>query len=107
MPTMRDMALLCLPERLVEVVDHRAQVRPHRQRFLEGGDHADALGCTAAVPRLGEGSHQAHLFPPVARHQPLALDNERLSRFRGEPSRSEEHTSELQSLAYLVCRLLL
>src|SRR2546423_7093970 len=31
-------------------------------------------------------------------------------RFRGEPRkrrRSEEHTSELQSLAYLVCRLLL
>src|SRR2546425_3751024 len=26
---------------------------------------------------------------------------------RDEPSRSEEHTSELQSLAYLVCRLLL
>src|SRR2546425_354461 len=25
----------------------------------------------------------------------------------GEPTRSEEHTSELQSLAYLVCRLLL
>src|SRR2546425_3746289 len=25
----------------------------------------------------------------------------------GKPSRSEEHTSELQSLAYLVCRLLL
>src|SRR2546425_5140701 len=25
----------------------------------------------------------------------------------GNPSRSEEHTSELQSLAYLVCRLLL
>src|SRR3989441_9872024 len=25
----------------------------------------------------------------------------------GSPSRSEEHTSELQSLAYLVCRLLL
>src|SRR2546425_9714800 len=28
-------------------------------------------------------------------------------RYRGEPDRSEEHTSELQSLAYLVCRLLL
>src|SRR5687767_15745821 len=27
--------------------------------------------------------------------------------FEGEPGRSEEHTSELQSLAYLVCRLLL
>src|SRR2546423_10717966 len=26
---------------------------------------------------------------------------------RGGPPRSEEHTSELQSLAYLVCRLLL
>src|SRR2546423_6284999 len=26
---------------------------------------------------------------------------------RGSPPRSEEHTSELQSLAYLVCRLLL
>src|SRR2546425_7892531 len=26
---------------------------------------------------------------------------------RAEPIRSEEHTSELQSLAYLVCRLLL
>src|SRR2546425_1995268 len=25
----------------------------------------------------------------------------------GDPTRSEEHTSELQSLAYLVCRLLL
>src|SRR2546425_1539645 len=25
----------------------------------------------------------------------------------GDPERSEEHTSELQSLAYLVCRLLL
>src|SRR2546425_7237944 len=28
-------------------------------------------------------------------------------RFDGSPSRSEEHTSELQSLAYLVCSLLL
>src|SRR2546425_7278469 len=33
----------------------------------------------------------------------------RLDRRRepGQPDRSEEHTSELQSLAYLVCRLLL
>src|SRR2546425_2515732 len=28
-------------------------------------------------------------------------------RYRGKRQRSEEHTSELQSLAYLVCRLLL
>src|SRR5687767_15199143 len=30
-----------------------------------------------------------------------------LKSFRDRSSRSEEHTSELQSLAYLVCRLLL
>src|SRR5205823_13840024 len=30
-----------------------------------------------------------------------------LLRIDGGPARSEEHTSELQSLAYLVCRLLL
>src|SRR2546423_10116438 len=30
-----------------------------------------------------------------------------LHRARGDDRRSEEHTSELQSLAYLVCRLLL
>src|SRR2546425_1980565 len=33
-------------------------------------------------------------------HEPIELG-------RGSPERSEEHTSELQSLAYLVCRLLL
>src|SRR5687767_15692570 len=31
----------------------------------------------------------------------------RACELRHEPQRSEEHTSELQSLAYLVCRLLL
>src|SRR2546425_2857556 len=42
---------------------------------------------------------------PRARHRPLALD--RLQQRRLLAERSEEHTSELQSLAYLVCRLLL
>src|SRR6478609_10198744 len=37
--------------------------------------------------------------PPAGRGQPRAP--------RPRPARSEEHTSELQSLAYLVCRLLL
>src|SRR3712207_8245453 len=40
---------------------------------------------------------QAHLQEPVAA-QRAGLD---------EPARSEEHTSELQSRQYLVCRLLL
>src|SRR3712207_7513471 len=43
--------------------------------------------------RLGDGEHQAR-HPPCA-FVPLAGD------------RSEEHTSELQSRQYLVCRLLL
>src|SRR3712207_6869970 len=37
----------------------------------------------------------------------LPLDPERGSGGRGELDRSEEHTSELQSRQYLVCRLLL
>src|SRR2546425_3863721 len=39
---------------------------------------------------------------PAARHGPRPANREDQGR-----SRSEEHTSELQSLAYLVCRLLL
>src|SRR2546423_8389825 len=38
---------------------------------------------------------------------PRATTDGRLPRRNGRPIRSEEHTSELQSLAYLVCRLLL
>src|SRR5258708_25107844 len=36
-----------------------------------------------------------------------ALGSRRSSRLRGSPSRSEEHTSELQSPDHLLCRLLL
>src|SRR2546425_1896268 len=47
--------------------------------------------------------------PPCARAAP-SRDQRTApprTRQRRTPSRSEEHTSELQSLAYLVCRLLL
>src|SRR2546425_6259759 len=50
--------------------------------------------------------------PLAARHGPpppataRTISSPRL-RSSGPPRRSEEHTSELQSLAYLVCRLLL
>src|SRR2546425_7181943 len=37
----------------------------------------------------------------------VGLAHKLLGRARGHDLRSEEHTSELQSLAYLVCRLLL
>src|SRR2546425_3136849 len=38
---------------------------------------------------------------------PRSPSRPRSAASRGGPGRSEEHTSELQSLAYLVCRLLL
>src|SRR2546425_5639233 len=49
-------------------------------------------GCTRAI-------HKSHLS--VCPFLPAPLST------RAAPRRSEEHTSELQSLAYLVCRLLL
>src|SRR2546425_9506372 len=37
----------------------------------------------------------------------VSVQIDHLARRHGDAGRSEEHTSELQSLAYLVCRLLL
>src|SRR3712207_8118402 len=48
--------------------------------------------------------------PPLARRPPARLGGGRAARFVTRPhrvARSEEHTSELQSRQYLVCRLLL
>src|SRR2546425_2633733 len=56
-----------------------------------GGSVTDGLAYLGALTKLGG---RAAYFTFVAP-------------FRGKPLRSEEHTSELQSLAYLVCRLLL
>src|SRR3712207_8863796 len=57
---------------------------------------AEALGQAAARP----GGHALRLLHAVPLHAPCA-------RPRRHPYRSEEHTSELQSRQYLVCRLLL
>src|SRR2546425_13340395 len=68
----------------------------------------DALPIYARDPRLpygcGDAGRADHLGAPT-RAAPLQGE----ARFRLGPDRerSEEHTSELQSLAYLVCRLLL
>src|SRR5229473_7790471 len=55
--------------------------------------------------------HDAHPIPPGRGHQRVRRgDRDRVAPRRSvqlHPARSEEHTSELQSLAYLVCRLLL
>src|SRR6266404_5045020 len=47
------------------------------------------------------------LFRSVATQEPQQLVDQRAQVDLPTPDRSEEHTSELQSLAYLVCRLLL
>src|SRR2546423_15037649 len=69
----------------------------------------DALPISAQQLHLGRRRHLADLVEeegpaPRRREQPLLVAH----RARERPlHRSEEHTSELQSLAYLVCRLLL
>src|SRR2546425_7293822 len=66
---------------------------------------------TTLFRSLGE-IHGRHAAPPELALQGVAVGQrggERSARIRHEVEdmRSEEHTSELQSLAYLVCRLLL
>src|SRR3989441_2654669 len=53
---------------------------------------------------IGPGGHTRSRTPPYSATLPLARAIERIYQLK---VRSEEHTSELQSLAYLVCRLLL
>src|SRR2546425_2700659 len=57
---------------------------------------------------VGAGTGELHALqrPRERRPSPTAGERESRAAQRG-PGRSEEHTSELQSLAYLVCRLLL
>src|SRR3712207_7498898 len=52
----------------------------------------------------GPGLPPAHREPYRVPHEPQGVDQVRFARRVG---RSEEHTSELQSRQYLVCRLLL
>src|SRR5687767_15498532 len=77
----------------------RSHVHAGRLRLPRGGPHADE----ERRPRRRE--ERAHLRARVDRLLPRRLRDG--VRRRGQRLRSEEHTSELQSLAYLVCRLLL
>src|SRR2546425_4706361 len=59
--------------------------------------------CRPGIPKAGPSSCPASSISPFI--TPHALRPTHY--LKGEIDRSEEHTSELQSLAYLVCRLLL
>src|SRR5205823_8850975 len=65
----------------------------------------------SAAGRLHRRRREAPGYSAGARHQIRAACERRRRAVdrcaRADPRRSEEHTSELQSLAYLVCRLLL
>src|SRR5205823_11926411 len=64
-----------------------------------------ALAAAALVAVNRSAANRARISFPMASSSTNSL---KLSKVPGElDSRSEEHTSELQSLAYLVCRLLL
>src|SRR5205823_15081011 len=76
---------------------------------VPGAARAPLAALAADLPRPGEG--RAEESPARAQRRVLRLSSLRRGRRpplrRLEHLRSEEHTSELQSLAYLVCRLLL
>src|SRR2546425_6226667 len=72
--------------------------------------------CLGSKERRGQGEHRRRLSGQAFRSDPYCKAQSRwglssLGSSSPDPfsdeSRSEEHTSELQSLAYLVCRLLL
>src|SRR3712207_7192990 len=70
-------------------------------RSVLGGEPLHLLGRV----RVGERRHRKPQLPEAAARVQLVLREELGVRPRRE--RSEEHTSELQSRQYLVCRLLL
>src|SRR5438093_13538997 len=80
----------------VSVLSARRECRLHQTGIPHGRQHLFALGAQCSKFSMAP-SGFSHLFrgPLCAR-----------PRFHGT-SRSEEHTSELQSLTNLVCRLLL
>src|SRR3712207_7394920 len=65
----------------------------------------DALPISELERRLRRRRRDRPPVPPAGRDRDAVLPDRRLRHPRGR--RSEEHTSELQSRQYLVCRLLL
>src|SRR3989441_9748076 len=91
--------------RRVEELAQRTPQELSRRNFLQLGALAGAASLTGARPvrsPRAEISPQGDLTAATVAELQAAM-----TAGSGRASRSEEHTSELQSLAYLVCRLLL
>src|SRR3712207_7693650 len=92
--------------RLVGVGDGLADHRPGAARPLEGQDRGVLLGQLRQLLHLGERRGLRHELVRVGRVGRVLVFHLRDQQLE-EGVRSEEHTSELQSRQYLVCRLLL
>src|SRR5438045_4608841 len=82
---------------------HDLILREERGLDVELGELRLAVGAQILI---AEAAHDLVVAIEPGNHQQLLEDLRRL-RQRKELARSEEHTSELQSLRHLVCRLLL
>src|SRR5205814_7922568 len=93
-----------------EIVDQPAVGAEHSERVRERGEVEAVEQRRSHQWWRGSGgaARHSHASPPVARHETwsMAPSNPTSSR-SSSVNRSEEHTSELQSLRHLVCRLLL
>src|SRR5687767_15351322 len=70
-------------------------------RSVTTHEQGDSVSILLALPRIAQ-------WPKTTTSSPLVVTCPATGRTSSHTSaRSEEHTSELQSLAYLVCRLLL
>src|SRR5438093_8051379 len=83
---------------------------PYTTLFRSGGRAAPGnRGCSSRRANAQTFAHSGFPAPsqPPPAFRPCAWKTQCDPRSTGEPTRSEEHTSELQSLTNIVCRLLL
>src|SRR2546425_5988600 len=83
------------------------QIDTAPEKYLPSGMPLDATAAVDAVYRSDWGRIVATLIPIVGDFDLAEEAAQEAFAVAVEAWRSEEHTSELQSLAYLVCRLLL
>src|SRR2546425_4161768 len=91
-----------------EVVDDVAGDQPHPAPVPRHADVMDGLaGDVHHADAIGDEGLGTDVAARARDHHPVEVLDPFLLREALAHLRSEEHTSELQSLAYLVCRLLL
>src|SRR3712207_8649170 len=85
----------------------RSTLFPYTTLFRSGADGVDRLAADSLHRAAGELLVTVRRHPVGVRPYELKLEGRRARVEDEDVHRSEEHTSELQSRQYLVCRLLL